>query len=228
LLLVFVAECGSALMRRRNGLRLAALIVFGCAVAACDQRPRPSSEATPASPSASALANASPSAAGAPAASDLTTAGPPPSPGVPWQPHGLRLPTVRCDFDLPAGWTRSGHPMPDHIAELFAPKLTVIVEERVEPGLAEARERVLAYARSGLLRSEGARVSTDASLVGAHAPGHLLSVRFGNADAGRVEAVALLAFPGLPLVDIVARHDEGDARVREAVSAFVRSLRCAR
>jgi hypothetical protein len=152
----------------------------------------------------------------------------PPAPSIPWQPHGLREPTVRCTLDVPAGLRRLPSPMPDHIAELMSdpPATTVIVAQRVEPDLESARQRVNAYHRSGLLTAEGARTLMDTALTGAHAPAHLVSVRSGPPNAGRVEAVALLAFERLPLVEVVARYDEGDARAADSVLAVVRALRC--
>jgi hypothetical protein len=158
----------------------------------------------------------------------------PPAPEVPWQPHGWRVPTVHCVFTIPPGWIRGG-PMPDHIAELArAPVIgpdgatvdTLIVEERVERDLATAQTRVMAFWRSGLLTAEGARVSGNASLDDAGASGQVMSVRWGLATAGQVETVALLAFPGLPVVDVVARYAESDTATATQVQDFVRSLGC--
>jgi hypothetical protein len=126
--------------------------------------------------------------------------------------------------------------MPDHIAELIrAPPsgqestlATLIVEERVEPDLPAAESRVLAYWRSGLLTAEGARVVSNTSLGDAGAPAHLMSVRSGEATAGQIEAVALIAFPGLPVVDVVAHYAESDAVTAGQVDDFVRGLRCTR
>ena len=115
--------------------------------------------------------------------------------------------------------------MPDHIAELSATNLTAALEEREEPNLVLARERVLAYERSGPLTSAEATLMTDAALDGASAPAHMLTVRSGSAHNWHVETVALVAFPGLPLVDVVVRSD-GEAVAHAAVLSFVRSLRC--
>jgi len=118
--------------------------------------------------------------------------------------------------------------MPDHIAELssagMAPAM-LIVEERVESDLPSAHAHVLAYYQSGLLTADGARVVTDVALTGATA-GRLLSIRWGPPDAGRIETVVLLAFPGLPLVGMVARHPESDQEATEAITTVVQSTRC--
>jgi hypothetical protein len=137
------------------------------------------------------------------------------APAIPWQPHGFRAPTVRCDFEVPAG-LKSNTPMPDHIAELMSaplpPKVTLIISERVEADVPAARARVVEYFAGDPL--------TEAPLEGAHAPGQLLTVRRG---AGQVESVALLAFPGLPVVEVVSRFEEADT---EKVMTFTRSIRC--
>lgn len=202
-------------------LTLAAVgVVAACAAcAACDRggasppgASPPASGAGPGPGSASAVA----AAPAAPAAS------------IPWQPHGFRAPTVRCELAAPEGLTKSPSPMGDHIAELMGDgaKTVVIVAERVEPNVAAARERALAYYRSGLLTAEGARTVTDGALEGARATGHVLSLRTGPPGAGRIESLFLLAFDGLPVVEIVARHDETDARARDAVMALARTARC--
>lgn len=155
-------------------------------------------------------------------------AGPQPAPAVPWQPHGLRVPTLRCELTAPSGWSRHGSPMPDHIAELSAAdhRSTIIVGQRVEPELAAAREAALAYYRSGLLTAPGSAILEDTPLPGAAAPGHRLSLRTGPSGAGRIETVIFLAFPGQPLVEIVARHEESDAQAADSVRSLARSLRC--
>jgi hypothetical protein len=124
--------------------------------------------------------------------------------------------------------------MPDHIAELRAPLptspdsplATLLVEERVEPDLPAGEARVLAYWRSGLLTAEGARVLSNATLDDAGAPAHLMSVRWGKAAAAQVQTVALVAFPGLPVVDVVANYAESDTMTAMQVEGFVRGLRC--
>ena len=124
--------------------------------------------------------------------------------------------------------------MPDHIAELRGPLPVgqngpvtgLIVEERVETDLPSAQGRVLAYWRSGLLTAEGARALSDTALDDAGAPAHLMSVRWGNAAAGQIEAVALVAFPGLPVVDVVARYAESDTVTAMQLEGFVQGLRC--
>lgn len=152
----------------------------------------------------------------------------PTAPAVPWQPHGLRVPTLRCDLTAPSGWSRHGSPMPDHIAELTSGdrRSVIIVGQRVEPELAAAREAALSYYRSGLLTAPGSALLSDAPLAGAAAPGHRLSLRSGPSGAGRIEAVIVLAFPGQPLVEIVARHEESDAAAADSVLSLARSLRC--
>lgn len=119
--------------------------------------------------------------------------------------------------------------MPDHVAELMADgapnEAVAIVAERVEPTAAAARERVLQYWQGG---EDGARTTEDAPFAGARAPARVLSMRSGKPGAGRVESVVLLAFPGLPLVEIVARYQEGDAAVREAINALARTAWCTR
>lgn len=121
--------------------------------------------------------------------------------------------------------------MPDHIAELTSgetpPRASVIVAERTETEIATARERAIAYYRSGLLTSDGARVLDDRPLADAHAPGAWLSLRWGAPAEGRIESLALLAFGGV-VVEIVARHAEGDRAAESAIANFVRSLRCTR
>jgi len=147
---------------------------------------------------------------------------------VPWQPHGLRVPTTHCEFDVPAGWTRSVSPMPDHIAELSDgnPKSVIIIEERVEPDVASAREASLAYYRSSVLRAGGASTIADGPLEGARARGHVLSMRWGTPNDGSVETVSFLSFTGVPVVDVVARYEEANTRARDAAAALVRSMRC--
>ena len=139
-----------------------------------------------------------------------------PAPAIPWQPHGFRAPTVRCEFDVPEGLKKSESPMPDHIAELMSatmpPKVTLIISERVESDVSTARTRVLEYF--------GKPVLTDAVLEKAQAPAHLLTVRTAP---GQLEQVTLLAFPGLPLVEVVGRSGDADAG---AVMTFTRSVRC--
>jgi hypothetical protein len=153
-----------------------------------------------------------------------------PAPSVPWQPHGLRVPTVRCDFATPTGWTRSDSPMPDHIAELYTSghKSVAILSQRVEPELASAQARVLAYYRSGFLTAAGAKILEDAPLEGTKSAARLLSMRMGPDGAGRIETVILLGFPEQPIVEIVARHDEVDTQAREAVLLLARSVRCSK
>ena len=146
---------------------------------------------------------------------------------VPWQPHGFRAPTVACDFDLPSGLVRSASPMPDHVAEFMSstlPPSTLILSERVEPDLATALLRIRAFHRSGLLTTAGARTTTDEALQGAQAPAHLIAVASTIDGVVWVETVAVLAFPGLPLIEAVARSRDGTADV----VGFVRSLRCSR
>lgn len=153
-----------------------------------------------------------------------------PAPALPWQPHGLRTPTLRCDFTVPEGWTRSGSPMPDHLAELTASgfQSQAIIAERVEPDLATAAARVEAYYRSSLLTAAGSKIVAAAPLEGTQGPAQLLSLRWGAEGAGRLETVILVAMPELPLVEIIGRHDEADARARAAIVSLARSLRCAK
>jgi hypothetical protein len=159
----------------------------------------------------------------------------PPAPGVPWQPHGLRVPDIHCTFTRLPGWT-SGVPMPDHIAEWIRTPpsgqesmlASLIVEERVEADLPAAESQVLAYWRSGLVTAEGGRVVSNTSLGDAGAPARLMSVRWGKTHAGQVEAVALIAFPGLPVVDVVAHYAESDTVTAGQVDNFVRGLHCTR
>lgn len=157
-------------------------------------------------------------------------AGPSPAPAVPWQPHGLRVPTLRCELTPPSGWSRHPSPMPDHIAELSSGegRSVLIVGQRVEPELVAAREAALVYYRSGLLTAPGSALLLDAPIEGAAAPGHRLSLRTGPSGPGRIETAIFLAFPGQPLVEIVARYEESDATAADSVLSFARSLRCSR
>ena len=152
-----------------------------------------------------------------------------PAPTSPWQPPGLRVPTLRCEFAVPAGWSQHPSPMPDHIAELSAGggKSIVLIEQRVEPNPTTAMEHIRAYYRSGLLTAADAQIVSDAQLDGTAVPAHRLSIRWGAAAARRIETVIVLAFTKQPLVTIVARHDDSDGPAAEAVLTLVRSLRCA-
>lgn len=122
--------------------------------------------------------------------------------------------------------------MPDHLAEFSSkelpPKVSVIVADRVETALSPAIERVRAFHREGLLTSPGAMVSRDEALQGAVAPGQSMSVRWGTEGQEKIESVTLLAFDGLPIVEVVARYDEDDAVAKASVLALVRSLRCSK
>jgi hypothetical protein len=146
---------------------------------------------------------------------------------LPWQPEGLRSPKVKCEMAVPAGLTLSPSPMPDHLAELFSkdqpPRTSVTIAERVENGLPAAVHRVRAFHWEGLLTTEGATVLANVAVQGAAAPGQELSVRWG---AGQIESVTLLAFEGLPIVEVVARYPEADGEVKAGVASLVRSLRC--
>ena len=158
----------------------------------------------------------------------LATSSATPAPSLPWQPHGLRTPTVRCDFAVPSGWTRSASPMPDHLAELLGPssQAHLILAERVETSLPQARERVIAYYQSGLLTAVDAKLLQDAALPGCQAQAHQLQLRSGPKESGRIELVILLAFPQLPVIDVVARFPESDLPAQQAVLALASSLRC--
>ena len=162
------------------------------------------------------------------AATALATSSATPAASLPWQPHGLRTPTVRCDFALPAGWTRSASPMPDHLAELLGPssQAHLILAERVETSLSQARERVIAYYQSGLLTAVDAKLLQDAALPGCQAQAHQLQLRSGPKESGRIELVILLAFPQLPVIDLLARFPESDVQAQQAVLTLARSLRC--
>jgi hypothetical protein len=162
------------------------------------------------------------------AATALATSSPTPAASLPWQPHGLRRPTVRCDFAVPAGWTRSASPMPDHLAELLGPssQAHLILAERVETSLPQARERAVAYYQSGLLTAVDAKLLQDAALPGCQAQAHQLQLRSGPKESGRVELVILLAFPELPVINLVARFPESDLPAQQAVLAVASSLRC--
>jgi hypothetical protein len=171
---------------------------------------------------AAACARAEPSAPGRAASA--------PAPAVPWQPHGLRVPTTRCEFALPEGFARSTAPMPDHIAELTKPTssgiATIVVAERVEADLPAASERVRAYWAAGPLTQAGAAVARDEALTDASVPGWALSLRTGAASERHEELVVLLAFEHAPVVEVVARHAVDDAASRDAVLALANSLRC--
>ena len=116
--------------------------------------------------------------------------------------------------------------MPDHVAELFTSdspiRGQVIVAERVEADVAAAGERVMAYWRSGLLTSEGAKVVEDVAI----ADGRRLTLRWGDARSGRIESVTLRRLAG-KVVEIVARYSEGDAAAANAVNGLASSLTCA-
>jgi hypothetical protein len=148
---------------------------------------------------------------------------------LPWQPHGLRALTVTCEMEAPPSLARSPSPMPDHLAEFLSktlpPRVSVIVAERVEASLPAAIERVNAFHRAGLLTSPGAKASS-ASLEGGPAPGQSITVRWGAEEKAQLESVTLLAFPGLPIVEVVARYEEADPGAPAAVAALVQSLRC--
>lgn len=144
-----------------------------------------------------------------------------------WQHHGLRPPTARCTFDVPAGFERTT-PMPDHIAELRSPGqpiATITVAERVERDVASARTRAVAYYRAGLLTGAGAKITADGAFPQAAAPAHLLSLRYGPEGQGNVETLVLFAFGG-KTIELLARHDERNTAAGDAVVAFARSLRC--
>jgi hypothetical protein len=155
-----------------------------------------------------------------------------PASSVPWRSHGFHAPTLRCDLDLPPGWSRSPSPMPDHIAELVRDgppgATTIIVDERDEAGIPRAREQALLYYRSGLLTAADARQTEDAALDGAQAPAYAISIRWGEVGDGRVETLILLAFSGLPVVEMVARRAENDVGARESITAIARGARCAK
>ena len=89
-----------------------------------------------------------------------------------------------------------------------------------------AREQALNYYKSGLLTAEGAVIVTDTELMGAKAPGHILTIRWGKKSDGRIETFIVLEFPDLHLVEVVARHPEGDLDASKAVKALVSSLQC--
>lgn len=136
------------------------------------------------------------------------------APEIPWQPHGFRAPTLKCELVVAAG-LKQINPMPDHLAELMSlelpPKVSIIVSERVEETLTAAVERVRAFHQP--------KVVTEEAIDG----GTLISVRREN---DQLELVALLAAPGLPIVEVVGRF--GDEAGRAQVLAVVTSLRCFR
>jgi hypothetical protein len=145
------------------------------------------------------------------------------------QQSGPRKPTAQCEFAVPAGWVRSPSPMPDHIAELITegnPSGTIIVGERPERDPAVAQAAALAYHRGGLLRPQDATEVADALLADAGAPGRVLSLRWGPPGAGTVETISLVVFPDTPVIEVIARHEEANARAGAGAAALVRSLRC--
>lgn len=145
------------------------------------------------------------------------------------QEGGPRKPTTQCEFPVPAGWVRSPSPMPDHIAELLTegnPSGTIIIAERPEPDAAVAQAASLAYHRGGLLRPQDATEVADTLLADAGAPGRVLSLRWGPPGAGTLETVSLVVFPDLPVIEVIARHDEANTKAREGAAALVRALRC--
>jgi hypothetical protein len=145
------------------------------------------------------------------------------------QENGPRKPTSTCEFVVPDGWVRSPSPMPDHIAELIGegnPKGTIIIGERPERDPAVAQAAALAYHRGGLLRPQDATEVSDLLLVGARAPGRVLTMRWGAAGAGTLETISLLSFSDTPVIEVIARHEEANAKARDGAAALVRSLRC--
>jgi hypothetical protein len=119
--------------------------------------------------------------------------------------------------------------MPDHIAELIGegnPKGTIIVGERPERDPAVAQAAALAYHRGGLLRPHDATEIGDGVLEGAGAPGRVLSMRWGPSGAGTIETVSLLVFPDVPVIEVIAQHEEANTTARDGAAALVRSLRC--
>ncbi|MBX7083471.1 MAG: hypothetical protein K1X88_29960 [Nannocystaceae bacterium] len=156
------------------------------------------------------------------AAAGCTRAEAPAPAALPWQPHGLRVPTLACELATPDGFARSTAPMPDHLAELTKPTATgiatIIVAERVEPDLETAAARVRAVWAAG----PGTALVRDESLADAAAPAWILA----RHDADARDLVVLLAFADAPLVEVVARHAADDSAAREAAIALARSLRC--
>ena len=120
--------------------------------------------------------------------------------------------------------------MPDHLAELVGrdSQAHLILAERVETSLPQARERAVAYYQSGLLTAVDAKLLQDAALPGCQAQAHQLQLRSGPKESGRVELVILLAFPELPVINLVARFSESDLQAQQAVLAVASSLRCQR
>jgi hypothetical protein len=149
---------------------------------------------------------------------------------VPWQPHGFVTPTVRCDFAVPAGFTRSDSPMPGHLAELWAHGFGVHlhVAERVETTLPQALDRVQDYYRSGFLTAVDAQLVTNAPLLGCQATAHQLVLRQGQNHTEQIELVILFAFPGLSIINLVARFPQSDTQSYNDVLTIARSLRCAK
>jgi hypothetical protein len=119
--------------------------------------------------------------------------------------------------------------MPDHLAELSRGQppghVGAIVAERVEPDIATARARALAYFESGLLTSEGAKLVEDRAVTEGPAPGHVLTVRWGAPAAGRIESLALQLLAG-KVVEVLSRYPENDPDSSRDVDAIRRSLRC--
>lgn len=135
------------------------------------------------------------------------------APETPWQPHGFREPTLKCELAVPEGLERI-NPMPDLVelrsAEL-PPKVTIIVSERVEESVDAAVARVRAF--------HGSRTVTEQALEG----GRLINAR---REGGKFESVALLALPGLQLIEVIGRFpDEGG---KAQLLQVVDSLRCSK
>ena len=53
-------------------------------------------------------------------------------------------------------------------------------------------------------------------------------MRWGPAGGGTVETISLLAFPDTPVIEVLARHEEANAKARAGATALVQSLRCAK
>ena len=72
----------------------------------------------------------------------------PDAPAAPVQPHGLRVPSTKCELTLPEGWKRNPVPMPDHILEALKleERSSIIVREAIdttlEPAVAAEKKRV--------------------------------------------------------------------------------------
>lgn len=150
--------------------------------------------------------------------------------GEPWQPHGLRRPQVSCTGLDGHGLVVSASPMPDHIAELrqATGHAHVIVAERTETELAQAMEHARGYYRGGLLTAPGARVVTDARRDRGETAGHVLRLQVGSGPGAQIEQVYVLAFAGLPLIELLARFAADDTHAEAAIEAVAQSITCRR